>query len=52
MGVEAIYPKRATSLPGEGHRIYPYLLRGLQISGPDQVWCADITYVPMQQGFM
>jgi putative transposase len=52
MGVEAIYPKLRTSQPGEGHRIYPYLLRGLEISGPDQVWCADITYVPMQQGFM
>jgi putative transposase len=52
MGVEAIYPKLRTSQAGEGHRIYPYLLRGLEISGPDQVWCADITYVPMQQGFM
>jgi len=52
MGVEAIYPKGSTSQPGEGHRIYPYLLRGLEITGPDQVWCADITYVPMQQGFM
>jgi putative transposase len=41
-----------TSQPGEGHRIYPYLLRGLEISAPDEVWCADITYVPMQQGFM
>ena len=52
MGVEAIYPRRSTSHPGLGHRIYPYLLRGREISGPDQVWCADITYVPMQQGFM
>jgi putative transposase len=52
MGIEAIYPKRGTSDPGEGHRIYPYLLRDLEISGPDQVWCADITYIPMQHGFM
>jgi len=52
MGVEAVYPKRNLSQPGEGHRIYPYLLEGLEISGPDQVWCSDITYVPMAQGFM
>ena len=43
MGVEAVYPKRSLSQPGEGHRIYPYLLEGLEISGPDQVWCSDIT---------
>ena len=52
MGVETIYPKRNLSQPGEGHRIYPYLLEGLEISGPDQVWCSDITYVPMAYGFM
>jgi putative transposase len=52
MGVEAVYPRRATSQPGAGHRIYPYLLKGLDISGPDQVWCLDITYVPMAYGFM
>jgi putative transposase len=52
MGVEARYPKRNLSQPGEGHRIYPYLLEGLDISGPDQVWCSDITYVPMACGFM
>ncbi len=52
MAVEVIYPKRNLSQPGEGHRIYPYLLEGLQISGPDQVWCSDITYVPMAYGFM
>ena len=52
MGVEAIYPKRHLSLPGEGHEIFPYLLKGLAITGPDQVWCADITYVPMATGFM
>ena len=52
MGVEAVYPKRSLSQPAEGHRIYPYLLEGLEISGPDQVWCSDITYVPMAYGFM
>lgn len=52
MGVEVAYPKRNLSQAGEGHRIYPYLLEGLEISGPDQVWCSDITYVPMAHGFM
>jgi len=52
MGVEAVYPKRQLSQPGEGHRIYPYLLEGLEITGPDQVWCSDITYVPMANGYM
>lgn len=52
MGVDAVYPRRSLSQPGEGHRIYPYLLKDLDISGPDQVWCSDITYVPMASGFM
>jgi len=52
MGIEAVYPRRSLSQPDEGHRIYPYLLKGLEISGPDQVWCSDITYVPMSCGFM
>lgn len=52
MGVQAVYPKRSLSRPGEGHRIYPYLLEGLEISGPNQVWCSDITYVPMAYGFL
>jgi len=52
MGVEAVYPKRQLSQPGEGHRVYPYLLEGLEITGPDQVWCSDITYVPMASGYM
>lgn len=52
MGIEAIGPRPRTSQPGEGHRIYPYLLEGLEITGPDQVWCSDITYVPVQQGFL
>src|SRR5262249_18692548 len=52
MGLEAIYPKPRLSRPGEGHRIYPYLLRGVKVERPDQVWSADITYVPMVSGFM
>jgi putative transposase len=52
IGLEAVYPKRSLSQPGAGHRIYPYLLEGLEITGPDQVWCSDITYVPMAQGYM
>lgn len=51
MGVEAIYPKRRTSQPGVGHKIYPYLLRNVEITRPDQVWSSDITYIPMRQGF-
>jgi len=52
MGVEALYPKRSLSRPAAGHQIYPYLLKGLEISGPNQVWCSDITYVPMAYGFL
>ena len=52
MGVQALYPKGSLSRAAEGHRIYPYLLEGLEISGPDQVWCSDITYVPMARGFL
>src|SRR5262249_18486610 len=52
MGLEAIYPKPRLSVAGRGHRIYPYLLRGVSIERPDQVWSADITYVPMATGFM
>jgi len=52
MGLEAIYPKPRLSRPGEGHRTYPYLLRGVKAERPDQVWSTDITYVPMATGFM
>jgi putative transposase len=52
MGIEAIYAKPKASLPEPGHQIYPYLLRGLEVTGPDQVWCSDITYVPMATGFL
>lgn len=50
MGLEAIYCKARTSIADKEKRIYPYLLRELEISRPDQVWCADITYVPMPRG--
>ena len=50
MGVEAIYCRPRTSIPDKAHRKYPYLLRDLAITRPDQVWCADITYVPMPRG--
>jgi putative transposase len=52
MGLEAIYPKPKTSKPHPEHRVYPYLLKGLDINRPDMVWSSDITYVPMKRGFM
>jgi putative transposase len=52
MGLEAIYRRPSTSKPAPGHRIYPYLLRGLAIDRPNQVWAMDITYVPMARGFV
>jgi putative transposase len=53
MGLEAIYPKPRLSVPGgPEHRIYPYLLRGLRIERPNQVWSADITYIRLSQGFV
>jgi putative transposase len=50
IGHEAIWCKPRTSIPDDGHRKYPYLLRGLAVNRPDQAWCADITYVPMPGG--
>jgi putative transposase len=52
MGIQAVGPRRRTTRPGAGHRIYPYLLRNVEVVRPDQVWCADITYVPLQHGFV
>ncbi len=52
MGLKAIYRKPRTSKPGLGHKIYPYLLRGMKITCSNQVWAADITYIPMQKGFI
>jgi putative transposase len=52
LGVEALYPKPNLSRPESGHEIYPYLLRGISIERPNQVWSTDITYVPMQGGFL
>ena len=52
MGLQAIYPKPKTTKPHPQHKVYPYLLRGLEINRPNQVWAADITYVPMSRGFM
>lgn len=52
MGLEAIYPKPRLSDPHPDHVIYPYLLRGLTVDRPDQVWCADITYIRLKQGFV
>ena len=52
MGLEAIYPKRRLSLSGKGHKRYPYLLEGVEIVRPDQVWSADITYIRLRRGFL
>ena len=52
MGLEVIYPKPKTSKPHPGHRIYPYLLKGLDIDHPNMVWAVDITYIPLRRGFM
>jgi putative transposase len=51
MGLEAIYPKRRLSVKDPAHRVYPYLLRGMEIDRPDQVWCSDITYIRLRGGF-
>jgi len=52
MGIEAIYRKRNTSKPAPGHRIYPYLLRNVAVTRPNQAWAMDISYIPMARGFV
>jgi len=52
MGLEAIYPKPRLSASHKEHRRFPYLLKGLEITRPDQVWCTDITYIRMRKGFI
>ena len=52
MGIEALYPKPRTTIPNKQHKKYPYLLSDIDITYPNQVWAADITYIPMQRGFM
>ena len=52
MGLQAIYRRPRTSQPGPGHKVYPYLLGSMEITRPNQVWAADITYIPMAKGFL
>lgn len=52
MGLQAIYQRPRTSEPHPEHKVYPYLLRGMEITEPGQVWCADVTYIPMWRGFL
>jgi putative transposase len=52
MGLEPIYQRPRTTVPHPGHQVYPYLLREMVIDRPNQVWCADITYIPMRRGFL
>jgi putative transposase len=52
MGIEAIYPRQRTSRPALGHRIYPYLLKNVEVERPNQVWSSDITYIPLWKGFL
>jgi putative transposase len=52
MGIEALYRRPRTTKPEPGHKIHPYLLRGIEITRPDQVWAMDITYIPMARGFV
>ena len=52
MGLEAVYPKPRTTIPAPGHKVFPYLLRGVTVSKPGEVWCSDITYIRLRQGFL
>lgn len=51
LGIQAIYPKPRTTIPAAGHKIYPYLLKNLEIIRPNHVWSTDITYIPLEKGF-
>jgi putative transposase len=52
MGIEALYRRPRTTKPEPGHKIYPYLLRGVEVTRPNQVWAMDITYIPMERGYV
>lgn len=52
MGIQTIYPKKRLSIPHPDHKIYPYLLRNMDINRPNQVWCTDITYIRLKNGFV
>jgi putative transposase len=52
MGLQGVVPKKRLSTPNKEHKVYPYLLKGLDISRPNQVFCSDITYIPMRKGFI
>jgi putative transposase len=52
MGIEALYRRPRTTKPEPGHKIFPYLLRGMEVTRPNQVWAMDITYIPMARGFV
>jgi transposase InsO family protein len=52
MGIEALYRRARTAKPEPGHKIYPYLLRRMEIVQPNQVWAMDITYIPIARGFV
>ena len=52
MGLEAFYPKPRLSVPHPDHQVFPYLLRGVPVTSSDQVWCIDITYIRLREGFL
>jgi putative transposase len=52
MGIEALYRRPRTTKPEPGHKIYPYLVRGMEVTRPNHVWAVDITYIPMARGFV